>query len=274
MLNNKDIYAAFFRVAISILLLVDVLTNLIFSQDLYNLYGYKYSLDSQWHMLAILRENISIFLFSYAVFLILFLLGIGKNLIALVVFLYINLDFWLMYPANFWGDYVLKISMLYFVFVDSFQYFALEKTNLKSGIISQLAVLAIMLNVCLIYISNAYFKVHNPEWNQGTAIAYFFNFSEVLDIHHIGKVFKQYPKLIELITLSILFFQITFPIFVWFKKLKWIWIFAGILIHAIMAVTLQLYKFEIIVILLYGFFITDEEWRYISKKLNLNYAKR
>lgn len=268
-MNNRLWYPAFFRVAIALLLFIDLAGNLLYVQHIYKIPGFTYALDSTLPFSAFLRDHISLFLSCYLIILILFLFGIGRNITSALVFLFITLDFFLIYPAVFWGDYVLKITLLYFIFTDSFQHFTLFKSKESPGIFHRLSVLAIMLNLCLVYLSNAYFKLHSPEWINGSALAYFFGFSEVLDLNNIHILFRNQEWLIRSATWSVLIYQITFPFLIWFKKLKWVMIAAGILIHAIMAVTLQLYKFELIMILLYGFFVTDEEWKQLFGKIKL-----
>lgn len=267
-MKNRLWYSAFFRVAIAVLLLLDVFTSFPLASDIYNLTGYEHANDLSFPFFSVLRENIQIFLSVYVFFLILFLLGIGRNLTSVIIFILYNIDFLLIYPGVFWGDYVLRTTLLYFVFVDSFQYLALNIRKKDSEILSRLAVLSIMLNVCLVYVSNAYFKLHNSEWLDGTAIAYFFKFSEVLDLNKVGSLFGGNEFFIKISTWMVLIFQIIFPLMIWFKRTKYPWILIGILIHLFMAVTLQLYKFELIIILLYGFFISDNEWRNIFRKIN------
>lgn len=270
--SNKDhrlIYAAIFRVTLSILLLIDVIGKLIAGKQLYLISDFVYKQDQVLLFLPYIRENITVFLCLFAGVLVLFLFGIGRSFTSLLVFLFLTVDVWLLDPGLSWGEAILRITMLYFVFVDSFRYFAIQKDAKEPGLFHQLAVYSIMLNVCLIYLINAWHKLHNVEWLDGYAVSYIFNFMHYRDYLEFGSFLEEYPLLVQLISWFVLFFQTTFSFFIWVKRLKWFWILSGILMHIIMAVTLQLYKFELIMILLYGFFVTDEEWKQLFGTIKL-----
>lgn len=275
-MRSDHIYAALFRVAISLLLFADIISSLSVASEIYNIPGNTYFIDGVFGFIAELRRHIYWFLGIYLVVLVLFLFGIGKNLTAAVVFLLTFLDHIMLHPAVYWGDSVLRFSLLYFIFADSFRYFALQRTKGQTGIIHQIALMSVMVHLCLMYASNAWYKWWSEDWVTGWATGYFFQSTKTNDLLGIGSFILDYPSLIQLSTWSILLYQTTFPIFIWFKRLKWIWIISGILIHLIMAVTLQLYKFELIIILLYGFFITDKEWQHLISRipLKINYGKR
>ena len=258
------------------LLLYDVSTNLLFARDIYAINNLTYFIDNKWPIANILREHIGIFLMLYIAILLLFIRGVGMHLTAFVVFLFTFLDNILIHPAIFWGDYILRFTLLYFIFTDSYRFFVYKPSFGKPGLLHFLSIWSLKIHVVLIYMTNAWYKWWSDDWISGYAIGYFFNSAQVNDIFNIGGFVMQFPEFIRISTWFVLFFQTTFPIFIWFIKIKWFWIFVGILMHAIMAVTLQLYKFELIMVLLYGFFISDREWQYLLSKFNvkLNYGKR
>ena len=275
LLNLKDlVYPALFRVLISLLIIYDIGSNLFFARDVYVIKNLSHHIDEIWSVAVFFRKHIYIFLLLYLIVLGLFLRGIGIYFTAALVFLFTYLDHMLIHPAIFWGDHILRITLIYFIFTDAYRYFAKYSDKDQPGLLHALSLLSIKFNFCLIYFSNAWYKWWSDDWTSGYALGYFFNSAEVMDIFGIGEFLMQFPDLIRYLTWFVLFFQTTFPVFIWFRKLKWFWIFTGIIMHVIMAITLQLYKFELIMILLYGFFITDREWQFIlgkfKVKLDLN----
>ncbi|MDO5655163.1 MAG: hypothetical protein Q4G27_03380 [Flavobacteriaceae bacterium] len=274
-MRSDVIYSAIFRVVISLMLIIDIGGNLFFVKDIYAISDFVYHIDGVWNFAGFLRQHIYLFLMLYLGVLFLNLRGIGTYFTAALVFLMIYLDHMLAHPGTFWGDSVLRYTLLYFVLADSYRYFALRRSLGKPGIFHQISLLSIKIHFCLVYMSNALYKWWSDDWTSGYAIGYFFNSSEVQDIFGIGGMFLQFPDFIRLMSWFVLIFQTTLPIFIWFKRTKWIWISIGILMHIIMAVTLQLYKFELIMILLFGFFVTDEEWRRIKTYFKIKlYGKR
>ena len=258
--SDRVFYPSLFRVLLGLLLLVDLILLLPYVDEIYRIDNYRYSLDSYFGLLVIVREYISYFYVVFISVLLLFILGIGKQITSLLVFLLFFIKFLLLAPNISYGSYILRLSLLFFVFVNSYQYFSLQKSTFND-LLSKLATLSIMLHICYIYLSNAILKILNPLWLKGDALGYFFINSKTMDIWEIGSYLLQYPYLLSLLSYISLAFQLLFPFLIWFKKTKYAFIVLGIVIHVSMAFILQLYFFEIVVILHYGFFIKDEEWQ-------------
>lgn len=267
--KEKKISPAIFRVVIGVFLLIDVVSYFLYGEEIYNAKGFSYVSDSSIPIIGLIREYISVFFALYALSLVVWILGIGRNFISALVFLFFLLEYFLIQPYAVWGDEILRVSLFYFIFINSFFVLGINRHKGETSIISKWAVYAIMAHLCYIYVSNAYFKIQNIEWQSGYAIAYFLKSAEGLDVFGINEIFMKSSLFIKISTWLILIFQIIFPFLVWFKKIRIPLLIFGIITHFFMGFVLQAYKFEMIVMLHFAFFITDEEWNYMFKKMKL-----
>ena len=257
---ERKIFPSVFRVLIGLVLLVDLISIYPSSELLFNLELNSLLPDSKFT--AILIEHSFVFLLAYGLVLIAFLLGIGRNFTSFLVFCFHLLMMQLTHSLLTWGDIILKFSLLYFVFADSFRYLSLRKSPSKFPWIAKLAVWSIILHVFLIYLNNAYFKITDNDWQQGIAVYYSFSqypgFKESIWYTIISNEFWA-----KTLNYFIIFQQLTFvPLVIWKKTRIWA-ILLSCFIHLTMLYEFGLWKFEIIVMLHYGFLLNDYEWRKI-----------
>lgn len=263
---NRTIYPAIFRVLIGLLLLTDLIFTLPSGYFLFDSTYNNFIPNSG--IIGVLSENWKIFSGVYGLILLLFILGIGRNLISFLVFL--CYWFWveMTMPLLTWGDTILKFSLLYFVLVNSFQYLSIQKSNYL-GIISKLGIWSILLHLFLIYLNNAYFKLLDADWQEGRALFYSFSQYAGFDTS-IFKPLLSNAFISKYLGYFVIVQQLTFvPLVIW-KKTRFLAIGLSIIIHLTMMVQFELWKFELIVILLYGFLLTDEEWKKILPAGMLN----
>lgn len=257
---ERTIYPSLFRVLIGLILLVDLVflapsSGLLFNREI-NAFLPKSG------VMGILVEKSDIFISVYGLVLIAFIFGIGKNITSFFVFCFHFSMMEMTLPLLTWGDFILKFSLLYFVFADSFRHFSICRSKDRFSFLSRLAVWSIILNIFLVYLNNAYFKIIDKDWQGGIAVYY---------------SFSQYPGfkdgfwysvlshkiLSKIITYFIVLQQLTFvPLVIWRKSRYWA-IGLSLIIHLIMMFQFGLWKFELTVILLYGFLLNDEEWNRI-----------
>lgn len=262
--RNFSFYTSVFRVLIGLVLLIDLLLIVFNKHD--DEFGVIYLTHNSEALLRFLSNNLQLFQLIYAGIIILFILGIGKRIISFLLLVFYILHFSLL-GLNFFGDIILFYTLMYFAFINSFNYLSLYKST-KFGFISKVGVLFIQIHVCYLYVINIINKFSHIEWIKGEAIYNFFKFESSVDIFSIGQFIID-NNLAKILTISTLIYQFTFPLLIWFKKTKYFMIFIGIIIHSIMAFVLQVYKFEIIVILHYGFFISNKEWNRLIPWMNI-----
>ncbi|MBA5628276.1 hypothetical protein [Moheibacter lacus] len=265
---ERRIYPSLFRVLIGMVLLVDLVSIFPSSDILYNPEFNAFLPTTGF--VPYLSEYSMLFFSISGLILIAFILGIGKNISSFLVFVF---HFWMIQltlPLMTWGETILKFSLLYFIFVDSFKYFSIQKSKGEFQLISKLAVWSIILHVFLIYLNNTYFKILDKDWQQGIAV--FYSFSQYAGFQDsVWNGILSHEFMAKFINYLIIFQQLSFvPMVIW-KKTRGFAILLSILIHIIMLFQFGLWKFELIVILLYGFLLNDEEIKKICPKRILKY---
>jgi len=255
---DRTIYPAVFRLLIGLLLLFDL--------------SFLYSSAPVWlnpEFNALLPEdNLSVFVAShyqyffliYGVLLLCFMLGLFKNLTAFLVWLFYMLFFHLGYQFMTWGDTILKFSLLYFVFADSFRFLSVSRTKGKLPLICVLAIWSVIMHLFMVYLNNAFFKLGHIHWQQGVAVYY--SFAQYPDFENSW----LYPLISDgffsrFIAYFIMLQQLLFVPFVLWKKTRYFMLILALLIHLLMMIAFELWKFELIVILHYGFLLNDKDLR-------------
>lgn len=266
---ERRFYPSLFRVLIGMVLLVDLVSIFPSAEILFNPEFNAFLPESGW--ISRLAEYATVFLSIFGLVLVAFVLGIGKNITAFLVFVFHFLMIQLTLPLMTWGETILKFSLLYFILVDSFTYFSFSKSKGNFQFLSKLAVWSIILHVFLIYLNNAYFKMLDKDWQQGIAV--FYSFSQYPGFQDsFWYTILSNEFLTKFINYFVIIQQLTFvPLVIW-KKTRGFAILLSILIHIIMLFQFGLWKFEIIVILHYGFLLNDKEWRrLLPERIRIKY---
>ncbi len=275
-LNKENYYkksSSLFRVLICGVLLLDF----IFHLDSVNIF---YSNDSwfvsysQSPFSTMIRDYNYVFFITYFGFLILYLLGIGRNFVAIIVCLLVCVKQSVTPEVMNWSDNILRITLFLMIFVNSYDYLKYPKykksfLNIDNSIlnlISNLAVYMIILNIFLIYFDNGFSKLFTRDWQNGQA--FYFSVKHVwLEGTSFNNILADNIYISAIATYGTLFCQFFFIPLVFFKKTKNIIVLITIIFHVILAVFFDIYKFQAILISLHLFLYTDIE---ISSKKFLN----
>lgn len=260
---ERTVYPPLFRILLGTILLIDA----VFSISV-NGFIFDANFNALYHQNSVLnffRENHIVFQSIYIIFLLLFLIGIGGFWVKGIVFLF-SVAFDLLEPtALTWGDLILGFTLLYFIFADSSQHLSAGKKHRKSDLekwIAKLAVFSIILNLFLVYVSNGYSKLTDSTWQEGYAVYFAFAQFQNFENSFFHLLLKN-EWISQLTSYFIILIQFLFPVWVMIRKTRIPIILIGIVLHLIMLWQFGLWKFELIVILLYGFLLNDEEWRRI-----------
>lgn len=287
-LENENKFAAFspiFRVFIGLYLLRKVFFTWEF-QEL--LIGGKYfspppfspiltflGIDLNWFI-----AHFYFFYSLYVVLILLFLFGVGKQLTALLLYIFMEIlyDFnWIVLNG---GDNLFEFVLLYFIFIDSYSRFSLKPLNYKnskvarfSNFISNLAGYSICIHLCVAYFMSAIFKIHSDEWFHGVGI-YYSLVTERFNGTPWNFFFIQSGWFVILATYATMAIELAFPFLIWFKKTRSVMIVLAIALHLGIALFTMLYAFQFLFIFLQGFFITNKEWQYFFGILNNTFTRR
>ncbi|WP_212005182.1 hypothetical protein [Chitinophaga sp. HK235] len=281
--NKFSFYLSLFRILICLLLLKKLILQwkfipLIFEgKDFLSPTRKIISILSISFDADILRENIYVFLFTYLFFIFLFLLGVGRNYTAFLVFILHELLQKLCPQILNGGDNILKFLLLYLSFADSFIYFTSRKVKSNKNqdirnFLSNMAGWCICIHICMIYFISAIHKMNSDVWFHGVAVYYILNL-ERFNGTSLNTWIGNNTVVVVLTTYGTLFLELLYPILVWLKRTKMIIITAAILLHTGIAIFMMLYDFQLVFILIQGFFIDNKKWIHIYSNIKIRILK-
>lgn len=206
---------------------------------------------------------------------VLYAFGIGRWFTALLVFI----QFYLYTEASALngngGDNYLFFILFYLIFADSYYYLCLKETVKKKSdyLISNIACYSIMIHLCLIYFVSAIHKIHAEEWFNGVATYY------ILNLERYSSPFNHYFSKNAFIVIFSTYFtiliELLFPFLVWTKRFRIPFLISGLSLHIGIYLFMMIYDFEILFMMVYGFFLTNQEWKLILEKMNkLKYVSK
>ncbi len=272
--NNYEEYLPIFRLYIAFHILKRVFLNwgafsFVYSPDVY--YRNPNQVNS---FFAQMLNGVPLIAYVIIILAIFFLLGVGKNFVILLLFLamfYYNAPFLFLLNG---GDNLLQFILAYMVFTNSYKYYTIFKSQKNTGIrnlISNLACLSIMIHLCIVYIVSGLHKVHSDIWFNGVATYYILHIERFSS--PINELFYNNKFFIMASTYITLIFELLFPILIWNNKFKPLFLLIGVLLHISIYLTMMIYDFEILFIMIYGFFISNKYWRKINNLIQIKFKK-
>lgn len=149
------------------------------------------------------------------------------------------------------GDYLLNLFLFFNCFLAKFQ---IQNSSIQKSFsiwLHNQAMVALLIQVNLVYFIAAIAKLNSSDWVSGIAIIklgqieYFNLFSNPISANNFGGYFLNY---------LVLFYQLFFPILIWINKIKVPFMIIGILMHLYIAFITGLVGFGIIMLLGYILF--------------------
>jgi hypothetical protein len=122
----------------------------------------------------------------------------------------------------------------------------------------RLAFMAMKFQVVLLYLVASVIKLTGQTWVDGTAW-YYVLFNETYSNGFWQKYFLGNDWLQKIVTWFTLIFQLSFPVFIWFKQFKYPLLLAGILFHVMIGISMGIIDFGLIMIVVYTLFLDEEK---------------
>lgn len=210
-------------------------------------------------------------------FALLFTVGFMNRTVAVLNFLFL----WSLQHANVLildgGDNIMRIILLYLIFANTASHFSIDRTR-KIGKISKpkplsnalhnLAVLASILQLCLMYLSSGLHKVMGEMWTNGTALYYILQVGEYT--HPFFQTIISSSEIILMIgAYSAIFIQLSFPFLLLNRYTKYLAMFNIVALHIGIAVVMGLFTFSAAMITMQLLMLSDREYQkvfaYVSK---------
>ena len=148
------------------------------------------------------------------------------------------------------GDYLFQHLLFFSIFLSDGKE---KSTPLKSGIdisFHNAGMIALRLQVCIVYFYAAYAKLLDQDWMNGTAV------NGTFSAHEFSMPFLYQSNGLTGIVLGYLVigYQLLFPLVVWMKKIKKWFLLIGVLQHLFIAFVIGLPSFGFIMIIAYAVF--------------------
>lgn len=240
---------------------------------------------TSWHAyilyapLLLLKINVKLYLICFLGLLIISVL-IQINYISAI------LIFWLsaslsrfMFPILNGSDLVLNLFLLIAIALPARPRVRLQGV-LTQEIISSVALLFARITLSLIYFLSGYDKLLSSAWRSGAAIHSIINLDY---FYNPTFIFSASNTLFMLMGWSVIIFEISFSLLIWFKKLRVLFLLTGILFHLGIIVLLGLPDFGLVMIICYTVFLPIKDssksqqkifnWFYLLIKLTINQIK-
>jgi hypothetical protein len=270
--NHFSIYLSIFRVFI-VILIFSKIYHLWRSQSIMLSNGGFYEHTKSIYTMMGLETSFFLsyskhFLFLIIITVIFLLFGIGRKLTFLLLFFEISILQTFINPILNGGDNLLTFTLLYLSFTNSFDYFVLNKSKnnktVLSNLVSNLAVYSILIHLSYVYLISGLHKIHSDVWFNGTAIYY------ILQLERFQSPLCDYIVnngfIITVSTYLTVFFELFFCVMIWTNAFRKPFIIIGILLHLGIFLFMMLYDFQVFFISIYGFFITNKEWKTLINK--------
>lgn len=230
-----------------------------------------------------LSTNYKIIIVLYLLLIILYILGVGKNLTAFSVWFFtliiqqLNNGF-----ALNGGDNFLFFILLFLSFCNTFEYYTIysdkNKKRLTSSWFSNFNTLffskIIIIQLLFIYFFSGFHKMNSGEWAKGTALYYILNIQRFNTEIFINDILLKNPLLSTLSTYTVMLWELSFPFAIFInKRVKYTYLFIGVCVHLLIYFCMMIHDFELLFIFTYVLFFNDDDFENVKNKISL-YATR
>jgi uncharacterized membrane protein YphA (DoxX/SURF4 family) len=282
---NRKIGVTIFRIMIGMLLLKDFISLFFNRSSIFSSKGivsYEMYLDItnyfhlNWTYVNFNNQtNVIIFCILGILFSITFLLGVFTRLSAVVLFFLLFLfKIRALYLLD-GADNVISVMLPFFVFLDSYCLIdSLEKYKLKViakfepyvSITGKWFSIAMILQICVIYLFASFHKLQGDVWIEGTALYYILN-SDDFSASSLNAIITSSMIVIKFFTWFTILFQFSFPFLVWFKETKFAMLLLGISFHIGIFILMRIDNFSFVMLACYSIFLTDNEYENLVRKI-------
>jgi hypothetical protein len=169
-----------------------------------------------------------------------------------VWFMIINIDN-AIYPTLTGGDFLLQQLLFFNIFLSGYKMNFTEAQSDTDKAFHNTGVLALKIQICLVYFMSALAKLLDADWESGNAL------SQTFMIHDFSLPFlynnlNGSSLMLMILSYLIISYQMCFPVMIWFKKIKKPFLAFGVLQHLFIALVMGLPTFGFIMIIAYSIF--------------------
>ncbi len=142
-----------------------------------------------------------------------------------------------------------------------------------STIVHNAAVVAIIVQVCIVYVVAGMYKVRGTMWTSGEALYYIMGVPEY-GSRLLQGFLAEHPLLMSAMAYSTIVLQVTFPVFVFFRRTRVYVLLAAIVFHLAIAVVMALPDFSFIMIATEMLLLDDPHYRSLAGRLGFDAPRK
>lgn len=164
----------------------------------------------------------------------------------------INLHYKL-YASLTGGDYLVNQLLFFNIFLGPWTFLRHLQSNYITTIFHNAAVLAIIVQVCLLYFLSGLAKIIDAQWQSGEALEIIAGVAQfkLIETPHAGVLASLWLKAVNYLVMT---YQILFPVVVFIRPIKKPVLLFGLVMHLYIFLFMGLFWFASIMILTYIFF--------------------
>jgi hypothetical protein len=179
------------------------------------------------------------------------------------------------------GEVLLNLILFYLMFIHksnaaekwkiSFRISRDEKPEFSEvqNTLNNVFYVLILIQVCLVYFFSTLYKLFDPDWTSGEAIMYISRVPAYSgDLMRF--LFSENYSLSVIATYFVLFYQGSFILLVWIRKIKIPFLITGVFIHLFIAFGMGIFTFGIVMCLVYIPFLNDDQVDWLRRKFSLS----
>jgi len=212
--------------------------------------------------------------FGTVVAAILFALGWHTRVVAVVFFVLL----WSLHVRNpvvtNGGDNIMRIVLLYMIIArtDTFWSWRAYRGQRPPGRLRQavepyaivannVALVACVVQVCVLYVTSGLFKVQGRMWQEGTALYYVMRTADYNTWPELTRLIYQWPAVVVIATYAAVFVQVFLPVSLLDQRLKRVLLPLVLGMHLAIGLLMGLPYFSLFMIVTDLFFLRDKELR-------------
>jgi len=281
--NNRAIGLTITRILLSFILIKDFILYLIFSDELFGneaivpMLSYAQVLEGlhlQYLFINFTNPTVTYsFLTIGLIASISFLVGYRVKLTGIIIFFcLITIKLRALYTQD-GADNVMATMIPLLLLTSTYNILNGKlNNNFKSEVFKLIPILAgigIILEFCLIYFAAGLSKMLQPIWQNGEALYYILRIED-FRASDLNILLTKNAFFVKFSTWFTLFWELTFPLAIWFKKLRNLYLIAGIGLHIGIWMLMRIDNFSFVMLSIYPVFFLDYEY----KKFYHTYLKK
>jgi hypothetical protein len=146
--------------------------------------------------------------------------------------------------------------MMMLAFYGSVIYTASDNPYRK--VLTNLAGLACIIQIGLVYFAAAMYKLGGTQWPSGTALYYALHIDRFSSDFWLGSSAVRSALIMKILTWSALAYQLLFPVMLFVKRGRNIFLLVGVVFHLFIGVVMHLWDFALAMIFSYSILISED----------------